>query len=271
MQPILVLRHAPEVPLGSVAGVLAEAGLPFRYVDLFQAVPARLPLEDAAGLIVLGGAMSANDVAEYPFLGPEMAWIRQAVDRRLPLLGICLGAQLLAKALGARVYRNQVKEIGFFNVELTAAAGSDRLFGGHGPSELVFQWHGDTFDLPSGAVHLARGEYCPHQAFRYGESAYGVQFHLEMTPELLEAWLREPGFERELAEQEGTGRQVHLTQAAIRRAAAERFPAMRAFSGWVLGRFAALAATPRGRPSGRRSAPGRRGGAQWRPPSPAGS
>ena len=119
------------------------------------------------------------------------------MDRRLPLLGICLGAQLLAKALGASVYRNPVKEIGFRNVELTAAAGGDRLFGGRGPAETVFLWHADTFDLPRGAVRLARGEQCPEQAFRYGESAYGVQFHVEMTPELLEAWLREPGFERD--------------------------------------------------------------------------
>jgi GMP synthase (glutamine-hydrolysing) len=237
MHSILVLRHACEVPLGSVAGVLAEAGLPFRYVDLFETVPARLPLEDAAGLIVLGGAMSANDVAEYPFLHAELGWIRAAVDRRLPLLGICLGAQLLAKALGARVYRNRVKEIGFFNVELTAAAGRDRLFGGRGPSETVFLWHADSFDLPRGAVHLARGKQCPEQAFRYGESAYGVQFHVEMTPELLEAWLSEPGFERQIEELPG------VDAAAIRAAAAQRFPAMREFSRCLLGRFARQCAT----------------------------
>jgi GMP synthase (glutamine-hydrolysing) len=232
MPPLLVLRHAPEVPLGSVAGVLAEAGLPFRYVDLFETVPERLPLEDAAGLIVLGGAMNANDVAEYPFLDTELGWIRAAVDRRLPLLGICLGAQLLAKALGASVYRNPVKEIGFGSVELTAAAGRDRLFGGRGPSETVFLWHADTFDLPRGAVRLARGAQCPEQAFRYGESAYGVQFHVEMTPELLEAWLREPGFEREIEELPG------VDAAAIRRVAAEQFSAMREFSRCLLGRFA---------------------------------
>jgi GMP synthase (glutamine-hydrolysing) len=233
-QPILVLRHAPEVPLGSVADVLTEAGLSFRYVDLFEAVPERLPLDEAAGLVVLGGAMSANDVAEYPFLEAELDWLRQAVQRRLPLLGICLGAQLLAKALGGRVYRNPVKEIGFFNVELTAAAGRDRLFLGRGPAETVFLWHGDTFDLPRGAVQLARGERCPQQAFRYGESAYGLQFHVEMTPELLEAWLREPGFEREVAELPG------VDAAALRAAAARQFPAMGRFSRCLLGRFAAM-------------------------------
>jgi GMP synthase (glutamine-hydrolysing) len=227
---VLVLRHQGEVPLGSVAPTLAEAGLAFRYVDLFQSVPEGLPLDRAAGVIVLGGTMSANDAPEYPFLDPELGWIRQVVARELPLLGICLGAQLLAKALGARVYRSPVKEIGFFEVELTAAGRSDRLFAGRGPAESVFQWHADTFDLPAGAVHLARSRQCPHQAFRYGESAWGLQFHVEMTAELLQTWLSEPEFEQE----------EDANPAVIRGDASQRFPAVEAFSRCLLARFAAL-------------------------------
>ena len=106
MNPVLVLRHVPHVPLGSVADVFADMRMPLRQVDLFEAVPDRLPLEQSAGLVVLGGPMSANDVVEHPYLDVELGWIREAIDREMPLLGICLGAQLLAKALGERVYRS---------------------------------------------------------------------------------------------------------------------------------------------------------------------
>ena len=103
----------------------------------------------------------------------------------LPVLGICLGAQLLAKTLGARVYPNRVKEIGWYPIELTPAAADDPLFAQSG-AQTVFQWHGDTFDLPAGAVHLARSPLCENQAFRYGHNAYGLQFHIEMTAAMID-------------------------------------------------------------------------------------
>ena len=104
------------------------------------------------------------------------------------MLGVCLGAQLIAKALGASVYRNPVKEIGWFEIEVTGEGAADPLFAGVGPRETVFQWHGETFDLPPGARWLASSTACCHQAFRIGSSAYALQFHLEVTPEMIADW-----------------------------------------------------------------------------------
>jgi GMP synthase (glutamine-hydrolysing) len=117
----------------------------------------------------------------------------------MPVLGICLGSQLLAKAAGARVYPNAVKEIGWYSLELTADAADDPLFARCPPNPTVFQWHGDTFELPPGATHLAQSAACRHQAFRIGQAAWGLQFHLEVTAEMIETWLTEPGNCCELA------------------------------------------------------------------------
>lgn len=233
MKPVIVLRHAEHVPIGSLEHVFADAGVPWRYVDLFAEAPDGLPLDGAAGLVVLGGPMNVDEVEAFPFLLPELEWIRHAVEIRLPTLGICLGAQLLAKALGKRVYRNPVKEIGWYEVELLPAAQEDQLFAGRGPAETVFQWHGDTFDLPDGAVRLARGRSCANQAFRCGPSAYGVQFHAEMTPNLMEQWLEEPAFSAEVASLD------YIDPAAIRAQLPDRLAAMDSFSRCLLGRFAA--------------------------------
>lgn len=217
---------------------MTGTGVPKVSVDLFAETPKVLPLDAAAGLVILGGPMNVDEVETYPFLLTELDWIRQAVDRELPLLGICLGAQLLAKALGNRVYHNPVKEIGWYEVELLPAARDDRLFGGRGPVETVFQWHGDTFDLPEGAVHLARSASCPSQAFRVGQSAYGVQFHVEMTPRLIDEWLEEPHFSAEVAALD------YIDPAAIRAQVPRRIAAMNSFSGCLLGRFAECCRQP---------------------------
>jgi GMP synthase-like glutamine amidotransferase len=136
--------------------------------------------------------MNVDDVDRYPYLADEVQWIQTAVASGMPVLGICLGSQLLAKALGARVYPNGTKEIGWYSIELTPAAADDILFGACQPTETVFQWHGDTFDLPAGAVLMASSAACRHQAFRFGRSAYGLQFHLEVSAEMIESWLTEP-------------------------------------------------------------------------------
>ena len=145
-------------------------------------------MPDADGydaLIFLGGPMSVND--DLPYLAREMEWIRQAVAQRRPVLGICLGAQLIARALGATVRSNAAKEIGWYDLRFTDAAASDPLFQGLS-LETVFHWHGETFDLPPGAELLASSELCRNQAFRLGDGVYGLQFHLEVTPEMIADW-----------------------------------------------------------------------------------
>ncbi len=228
---VLLLRHMEHEAAGTVIDALAGAGIQHRYVDLFEEVPDRLPLEEAIGLVVLGGSMNADEVDRYRFLAVELEWIREAVARGLPVLGICLGSQLLAKALGARVYRNPVKEIGWHPIRFNEAAAGDRLLQQQGDA-MVFQWHGDTFDLPEGAELLASSAVCRHQAFRYGESAWGLQFHLEMTAEMIDCWLRHPVNSVEFA-----GRD----DLAPERIAAEtpgHLPAMQRLAADVFGRFA---------------------------------
>jgi GMP synthase-like glutamine amidotransferase len=234
MPPILVLQHAPSETLGSLEQHFREAGLVWHTFELFREVPRSVRLDRAAGLVVLGGPMNVDETDRYPFLGPEVAWIRQAIDIGTPLLGICLGAQLLAKALGARVYPNGVKEIGWFEIELTPNANDDPLLGGLDRRQTVFQWHGDTFDLPQGALLLATSQRCRHQAFRFGRRAFGLQFHIEMTPALIASWLED------LANQGEPDAADRADPERIRAATPRMLPPMEAFGRAVLGRFAAM-------------------------------
>jgi GMP synthase-like glutamine amidotransferase len=181
---VFAFRHVPFEHLGLIAEALREHDVECDYVDLYEsgAVP---PVDEAAGLIFMGGPMSVDD--DLPYLRVEERIIQEAAGRGKPVLGVCLGAQLIAKALGSRVYRNPVKEIGWFPVRFADAARGDRLFAGlYGP-ETVFHWHGETFDLPGGAELLASSDACRHQAFRAG-NVYGLQFHLEVTPEMIADW-----------------------------------------------------------------------------------
>jgi len=182
---VLVFRHVPFEDLGLIAPVLAARRIDVDYADLYQAGGAMPDIAAYDALIFLGGPMSVND--DLPYLRSEMELIRQAMARHQPILGICLGAQLIARALGATVRRNSAKEIGWFSMRFTEAAGADRLF--HGLSEeTVFHWHGETFDLPAGAELLASSDRCRNQAFRIGEFVYALQFHLEVTPDIIADW-----------------------------------------------------------------------------------
>jgi GMP synthase (glutamine-hydrolysing) len=187
MSRVYAFRHVAFEHLGSIAPALESRGLAVQYVDRFEGAPVPERIAEAAGLIFMGGPMSAND--DLPYLRAELALIEQAAKAGTPLLGVCLGAQLIAKALGARVYRNRVKEIGWLPVGWTPAAACDPLFAGLSAPETVFHWHGETFDLPPGAEWLARSEACAHQAFRVGAKVYGLQFHLEVTPGMIADWL----------------------------------------------------------------------------------
>jgi len=183
---VLAFRHASFEHLGLIAPALESAGIRIEYVDSYSGSSAGGELERADGLVFMGGPMSAND--DLPWIRGELALIERAAAAGKPVLGVCLGAQLVAKALGARVYRNPVKEIGWYPVHWTEAARRDALLDGLSGPETVFHWHGETFDLPAGAEWLAYSEACRHQAFRVGDNVYGFQFHLEVTPEMIADW-----------------------------------------------------------------------------------
>ena len=179
-----IIQNDPEVPPGSIADHLTVPYLvhhPYR--------DGLLPrLEDISAFIVLGGAMGANDDRKHPFLNDLKQLIRTVVAADIPYLGVCLGGQLLAAALAANVASNRWEEIGNYTVALTAEGKTDFLFKGISPEFAAFQWHHDSFDLPAGAVLLASSAACPHQAFRVGTSAWGMQFHPEVTEEIIRCW-----------------------------------------------------------------------------------
>jgi GMP synthase-like glutamine amidotransferase len=183
---VVVLRHVPFEGLGRIADVLRARSISFRYTEAYDNDVVLPPITDAAGLIIMGGPMSVND--DVPSIRQEAGYVAGAIALGKPVLGICLGAQFIAKSLGARVYRNAVKEIGWAPIYWTEAARRDRLFSGLERPETVLHWHGETFDLPKGAELLAWSDNCRHQAFRVEDRVYGLQFHLEATPEMVADW-----------------------------------------------------------------------------------
>lgn len=190
MKKLLVLQHVPHEILGTLNPLLKRAGFRIRYVNFARHPDAEPSLDGYDGMVILGGPMSVNDAHRLPHLNTEMRLIEQALQRDLPVLGICLGAQLIAKTLGARVYANGEKEIGWYDVSPTDHGEADPLLAEFGESEKIFQWHGETFDIPRSGLHLAFSSLCAHQAFRYGANVYGFQFHLEVDEPMIHRWLR---------------------------------------------------------------------------------
>ncbi len=203
MAKVLVLQHVAVEVLGTLNPLLRAEGFRIQYVNFGRYPHAQPSLDGYHGLIVLGGPMNVDQVDAHPHLATELRLIQKAIERGMPILGICLGAQLIAKALGARVERSPQAEIGWYDVSPTADGHHDPLFGFFRKTEKLFQWHGDTFEIPSGAAHLAASPACAAQAFRYGSNVYGFQFHLEVDEPLVERWLRIPGYQHELAQLHG--------------------------------------------------------------------
>jgi len=186
---VLVFQHDPFEDLGFFAEVLEKLGADYRVVRLFHGEMPEEELRNVDSLIVLGGPMGVDEEDSFPFLRWEKRIIRAAIDESVPVLGICLGAQLIASTLGAQVFHGPVKEIGWNPISITPHGQVDSLLGYLPENATVFQWHGDGFELPAGAICLASSAHYSTQAFRLGKIVYGLQFHLEVTPRMIERWI----------------------------------------------------------------------------------
>ncbi|HEY0493005.1 MAG TPA: gamma-glutamyl-gamma-aminobutyrate hydrolase family protein [Candidatus Dormibacteraeota bacterium] len=198
MKPVLCVRNDREDTLGISHAALAAESVAVLRRDGFAGGTALPEIEEISGLIVFGGEMNVDEIERYPYLLAQRQLMRRAIDSGMPVLGICLGAQMMARALDAPVYRAPVRELGFYPVTLTGAGQGDTLLGHFQSGDRVFEWHEDTFDLPQGATLLAAGAEVPVQAFRFGPNAWGVQFHFEVDRAGVEAWLAvaQPGLRR---------------------------------------------------------------------------
>ena len=209
----LILKHVDCEGLGLWEEYCQEEGVALEIVELHRG-GAPSPDGRFHAVVSLGGPMNVYEEEAHPFLRSEDAFIRQALCQSVPFLGICLGGRLLAKAVGGRVTRNPVKEIGWHAVELDQQGQRDPLFAGLPDRFTVLQWHGDTFSLPSGAIRLASSQACENQAFRFGFGgiAYALQFHLEVTPSMIGQWAHE--YAGELAEGVETAEAARMLEQA---------------------------------------------------------
>ena len=192
MKRVLVIQHESYEALGTWGPVLKNLGTRIRYVNFERDPDAKPSLHGYGGIILLGGYMGVYESDSYAHLKVELKLIEEALKRDLPILGICLGSQILAAVLGAQVGPHTEREMGWYDVKLTDEGVVDPVLGHFQASEKVFQSHGDTFMIPKSAVHLACSEICTGQAFRYGKNAYGLQFHLEVNQTIVDDWLEMP-------------------------------------------------------------------------------
>jgi len=229
---VLVLQHAGPETLGTIADSLTGHDLAPRYIRTFAGEPVPEDPEASSGLILMGGPMGVYEQDRYPFLRTEMRLIEQTLKSGKPVLGVCLGSQLIAAALGAPVGKGVRKEIGWHPVHLTTQAALDPLFGAVPREFTGFHWHGDVFELPAGADWLASSGLTEFQAFRY-ESAWGLLFHLEVQEPLIAGMV--DAFVDELTE-------AGVDGAAILDAAAVNLPGLRTVATTVFDAWAAMAA-----------------------------
>ncbi len=225
---IAVLRHIGVEGLGSIEEVLKARNLTYQYIDTWRdPLPSRV--SDYRAVVILGGPMGVYEQDKYPFIKQELFLIEEARRLNIPVIGICLGSQMIAQALGGRVYKGGTKEIGWYDVHFTTYASDDKLFSsvqaakGKSATMKVFQWHGDTFDLPGDAVLLASSKLYTNQAFRVG-SIYGLQFHIEVKEADIKNWINEYKAELNTLGKtiavnkilEDTGKYIHLLNETSR-------------------------------------------------------
>ncbi len=211
MPRLLVFQHVAAETAGTLDPFLRGAGFRIRYVNFERTPDADPDPRRYDGLVILGGPMNVDQAGEFPYLVTEIEVLKEALAREMPILGICLGAQLLASALGAPVHPAPVQEIGWYPLLPAPAASDDPLLRHLTRGQHVFQWHSYTFAVPPDAVHLASTGTCPNQAFRHSSNAYGLQFHLEVDREIIARWLSVPSWREELEALRGPehAREVH--------------------------------------------------------------
>jgi GMP synthase-like glutamine amidotransferase len=215
---VLVMQHIACEPPGVFEDVLVERGARIHRVELDEGEPLPDGHDGFDAVIAMGGPMSVNDEDEHPWLRDEKRLVAEAVRAGVPFWGVCLGVQLLASSLGARVYPGPEPEVGLLPVEVTAEGRADPVFAAAPAGLVTLQWHGDTFELPDGAVLLASSPAYPNQAFRLN-AAYGVQFHLEVTPAMARDWAEVPEYAASLERTLGPGTATAFLERIEREAA----------------------------------------------------
>jgi GMP synthase (glutamine-hydrolysing) len=208
---VLVLQHISCEPPGEYEAVLRGRGASLHRVELDEGDPLP-PWRDFDAVVAMGGPMSVNDDDAHPWLAAEKRAVAEAVRAGVPFFGACLGAQLLAAALGAAVYAGPEPEVGVLPVTLTPEGRADPVLSGLPPAFPTLQWHGDTFDLPEGSTLLASSPAYRNQAFRWGAAAYGVQFHVEVLPAMAREWARVPAYAASADRVLGSGGMTRLLE-----------------------------------------------------------
>jgi GMP synthase (glutamine-hydrolysing) len=236
MKPLLLVKNDPVETFGVAVRALEGAGAAVHILDATEPTAPRPALDDLSGVVMFGGTMNVDEVGEHPFLKENRDLTREAIRRGVPYLGICLGAQMLARALDARVTRAELKEVGFEPLRPLPAAGGDPLLSVWSDGDMVFQWHQDTMELPKGAEALATGDRIPVQAYRVSELAWATQFHFEIDAAELELWLDDASQFMDLKEVWGK------SAAEIRAEAAAHMAGHEARGSAMFARFAEIAA-----------------------------
>lgn len=234
---VLVIQNNPDTPPSLVGDHLIAAGATLTTVLPHNGGSLPATAQGFDGALILGGPQHAGDDENFPAFAPMLDLLRAFHAEEKPLLGLCLGSQLLARAFGEKVRRHEHFEVGYPEIEITAAGQDDPLLRGLAPRQRILQWHEDTFDMPKGAVHLMQGDVCRNQAFRYGRTTYGFQCHFEVSETLAETWFGKWGHTIVRRYDEARGRQV-LQQA--RDGIAQHGRAAAEFCRTVTGRWADL-------------------------------
>jgi len=219
MDSILVLQHTTVETLGTIEHAIRSQGMSSKYIRPFMGEPIPKTIAGAPALVVMGGPMGVYENKYYPYLQDEIRLIEEAIRFDKPVLGVCLGSQLIAAVLGSSIYKGVKKEIGWHSVSLKTVGLQDKLFKAIPRSFVPFHWHGDVFDLPSDTVSLAYSSLTKHQAFLYGDRVYGLLFHLEVTKDLVTGMVND--FSDEL-EDEGLDGEDILAKATRKLASLSR-------------------------------------------------